>query len=103
MRYPFRKIGHVQGAGDGIDKANTDDIERRPDGTNDQIIIGSDKRPPVRAGTKRNQDDRGQCGNFQKYKQIEGIAGHDQPGQSARCQQPGRIGLASIPFIDFRR
>ena len=100
-RDPLGEIDHVQRPGDGIDEADTDNIEGGADRADNQVIVAGDQRAPVPAGPKRDENDRRQRRDFKEHEQVEGIARHHQAGQSPAGKQPGGIGLAGVGLNDL--
>ena len=96
IRQAVRYVAHIQCAGDGIDKPDTNHIKGRANRANHKIMIASNKRPPVSTRTHTNQNHRSQGRNFKENKQIESISCHHKAKKPTNDKKPCRIEFTAV-------
>ena len=77
-------IGHVQGAGENVDVADTEQVEAGTDGPHDDVI---ETRKGCTAAAHGNQAIGSDRSDFEQDVKIEGITGQDQAEQAGDQDQ----------------
>ena len=90
------QIPHVQGAGHHVQQADADQNERGADRAHDQVLISGGQRAAVAADA--DQHVARQRRDFQKYEDVEGVAGNRDPQQAGQTQQVRRVKPGLLVF-----